>query len=140
MKDLHILSDNTQKLIADFRKKEKYLVHYRRLKLLLNFGIQLDQAHEVLRFHQECWMKPFIEKNTEGRRNAKDVFEKDLYKIFSNAPYGKTIENVKKRSNVELVINNEDRLLKCIAQPNFRRANIFSENMVTVHHHKKVSQ
>ena len=44
---------------------------------------------------------------------------------------------MKKRSNVELVINNEDRLLKCIAQPNFRRANIFSENMVTVHHQKK---
>ena len=137
MKCLQIPNDNTKKLIADFTKKEKYLVHYRRLKLLLQFGIQLDEVHSVLRFHQECWMKPFIDKNTEGRQNAKDDFEKRLFKLFSNAPYGKTLENVRKRSNIELVVNNEARLLKCISQPNFKRANIFSEKMVAVHRQKK---
>ena len=138
MRNLHIPADKTPKLIADFTKKVKYLVHYRRLKLLLRLGIEVNEVHQVLRFHQENWMQTFIDKNTIGRQNATDDFEKRLFKMFSNAPYGKTLENVRKRCNVELVVNNEKRLLKCIAEPRFQRGKAFSETVVAVHRQKKL--
>ena len=44
MKCLHIPSDNTKKLIADFTKKEKYLVHYRRLNYYCNLEFNLTKC------------------------------------------------------------------------------------------------
>ena len=45
MSQLNIPCDNTKKLIADFTRKEKYLVHYRRLKLLYMLGIEVVEVH-----------------------------------------------------------------------------------------------
>ena len=48
-------------------------------------------------------MRPFIEHNTRLRTAAKNDFEKDLFKLASNAVYGKTMENVRNRIDMKLV-------------------------------------
>ena len=53
-------------------------------------------------------MKKYIDFNTEKRKNAANSFEKDFFKITINSVYGKTMENLPKRINVELVTNEKD--------------------------------
>ena len=51
------------------------------------------------------WMEPYIRKNTNLRKDAKNAFEKDFFKLMNYSVFGKTIENIRKRQNVILVDN-----------------------------------
>ena len=71
-------------------------------------------------------------KNAKLRKVAKNDFEKDFFKLMNNAVFGKTIENIRKRQNVELV-DDRKKALKFSSKPNFDRATIFDEHLVAVH-------
>ena len=43
-------------------------------------------------------MKKYIDFNTEKRTNAANSFEKNFFKFTINSVYGKTIENLQKKS------------------------------------------
>ena len=72
------------------------------------------------------------QKNTELRKEAKNAFEKDFFKLMNNSVFGKTIENIRKRQNVKL-IDDRKKALKLSSQPNFDRATIFDEHLVAIH-------
>ena len=54
---------------------------------------------------------------------------------MNNSVFGKTMENVRNRINVKLVIS-EKVCGKLAKKPNFKSVNIFHENLIAVHMEK----
>ena len=120
------------KLIPTLGKKEKYVLHYRNLQLYIDLGLKITKVHRVLEFNQSPWLKQYIDFNTEKRKNAKNAFEKDFFKLMNNSVFGKTMENIRKRVDVRLVTD-EKKLLKYASKPTYVSSKIFNENLVAVH-------
>ena len=49
---------------------------------------------KIIKFNQETWLKSFIDMNTELRKNAKNDFVKDFFKLMNNAVYGRKIRKI----------------------------------------------
>ena len=120
------------KLIPTLGNKEKYVLHYRNLKLYMNLGLKVTKVHRVLKYDQSPWLKQYIDFNTEKRKNAKNAFEKDFFKLMNNSVFGKTMENIRKRVDVRLVTDKK-KFLKLTSKPTYVSSKIFNENLVAVH-------
>ena len=82
-------------------------------------------------------MKKYIDFNTEKRTNVASSFEKDFSKLMINTVYGKTMENLRKRTNARLV-NNEKDFLKHTNRPTHIVHKIFDKNYAAIHEIKPV--
>jgi hypothetical protein len=123
-----------EKLMLTLHDKKKYILHYKMLEFVIKHGLVVTKIHRVLRFNQYAWLKPYIDLNTQHRTLAKNEFEKNLYKLMSNAVYGKTMENVRNRCDIKLRQKWDGRygIKNLIAAPNFKKRTIFSEDLVAV--------
>ena len=77
-------------------------------------------------------MKKYINFHTGKRKNADNSLEDQLFKLMNNSVFGKAMENLRKRINVELIINTKD-YVKCVSRPRFISQKIFSKNGVAIH-------
>ena len=127
--------EKTNKLILNLNDKEKYVIHIRTLQFYLKQGLKLKKIHRAIKFEQKEVLKPYIEFNTEKRKNARNDFEKDVYKLMNNAIFGKTMEDKRKHLDFE-VVSDETRYMKCVSNPNFKHSHIINENLVGVEKQK----
>ena len=127
--------EKTKKLILNLNDKSKYVVHIRTLQFYLKHGLKLKKIHRAKKFEQEEILKPYIEFNTEKRKNARNDFEKDIFKLLNNAVFGKTMEDKRKHLDFEIV-SDERRFLKCVNNPSFKHSHIINENLVGVEKRK----
>ena len=127
--------EKTSKLILNLNGKSKYVVHIRTLQFYLKHGLKLKKIHRAKKFEQKEILKPYIEFNTEKRKNARNDFEKDIFKLLDNAVVGKTMEDKRKHLDFEIV-SDEKRLMKCVNIPSFKHSHITNENLVGVEKQK----
>ena len=123
--------EKTNKLVLNAMDKKKYVLHISALKFYLQHGLRLKKVHRKISFKQTNFLKPFIEFNTEKRKNANNDFEKDLFKLMNNSVYGKTMENVRKHGDFEIV-NTPERFQKLVNKPLFKHRHIINEDLVIV--------
>ena len=96
-------------------------MHYRMFKFYTNLGMKVPHIHTIYRFKQSLWLEKYINHNTQKRTKAKTNFEKDLYKLMNNAFFGKTMENVRERVNLETISHtNIDQIIKRQSKLSFK--------------------
>ena len=135
-KDLAFLPERkkvnkVEKLICSIEDKEKYVMHIRVLKQALNHGLVLRKVHRVIQFNQEDWLKPYIDMNTKLRKEAKNEFEKDFFKLMNNSVFGKTMENVRNHRDIKLVISDKRRE-RLVSEPSYHSHTIFSNSLIAI--------
>ena len=122
----------TKKLIPNLCLKENYIVHYRNLKFYLHNGWQSTKVHRILEFKQSSWMKPYIDYNTEKRKEFTNESDKKKFKLMINSVYGKTMENMRIRMKIRIVTNEKD-CIKYSSRPAFKNSIIVGKNLVAIH-------
>ena len=110
--------NNCPRLVCNVTDKKKYSIHIVALKQALNHGLKLIRVHSVISFREEAWLNPYIDLNTELRKNVKNEFEKDFYKLKINAIYDKTVQNDGKHRDIKLVTK-KDKRNKLASEPNY---------------------
>ena len=136
----------TKKLIMEQTNKQRYNLHYRDLKFYIRHGIRTLNVHTVYKFKQSSWLAKHIKYNTKQRKKAKTEFEKHFYKLMNNSFYGKTIENIRKRINVDLIdksdihrkLNRQSKLSFDDKIAEYEKFNLYSFDKETIKYTKPI--
>jgi hypothetical protein len=86
IKELNLGGVPVLNLVPNLSNKTKYILHYLPNALL-------HKVHRVLACARSTWLKKYINFNNEKRKHVQNDFEKDFFKLMSNAVFGKTMEN-----------------------------------------------
>ena len=125
-------NEKDKKLILDLLSKKNYKLYYKNLEYYIRLGIKVDKVHKILTFDEKVFLKKYIYLNTELRKHRKNDLETDLFKLMNNSIFGKSMENVLNKSNVKLINNDPEKLLKLIKEPNFEHIHKISDKQVLV--------
>ena len=93
-------------------------------------------VHRIIPFKQKSWLKVYIDTNTELRKNAKNEFEKNFFKLMNNSVFGKTMENVRYHS----VVTSEKRRKRLVSEPNYHSCKKFSDHLMAIEMKKNKSK
>ena len=99
--------------------------------------MKLKKIHRILKFKQKDWMKPYIDFNTERRKESTNESDKNHFILMDNAVYSKTMENMRKRIKIRVVKNSKD-FIKYTSRPTCVNWKVFENNLAAIHE-KKIS-
>ena len=67
--------------------------------------------------------------NTKLRKEAKNDFEKDFFKLMNNSVFGKTMENVRNHRDIKLVTTDKRRSILA-SEPNYHSTKYISKDLL----------
>ena len=117
------------KLVCNLYNEKEYVAHIRALKQALNYRLMLNKVDRVIQFNQEEWLKPYIDMNSKLTTEAKNYFERDVFRLMNNSVFGKTMENVRKHRDIKLV-RTDKRRNQLASEPNYHTKKHFSEDLL----------
>ena len=124
-----------EKLAVNLYDKEKYVVHIKVLKQVLEHGLVLKKVHRAIGFNQSAWLKEYIDFNTAKRMAAVSEFEKGFFKLMNNSVFGKTMENVRMHKDYKLACTEKKRKYYA-SKVNFQSSVKFSEKLMAMNMRK----
>ena len=95
---------NVNKLVPNLN----YVLYHGNRHLYLSLGTKLTRVHRILKLKQYDQLKEYIYFNT-NKRKMQQIVLKEFFELMNNIIYGKEMEKLRKRINVKLVNNAEDK-------------------------------
>ena len=86
-----------ENLATNLHDKTEHVIHIRTLTQALNHGLVLEKVHRAIKFNQNARRKPYIDMNTNLKKKAKNVFEKDPFTLMNNSVFWKNYAKCEKR-------------------------------------------
>ena len=115
---------SSRKLLLTQYDKENYVIHYSLLKFFIRMGAIVTKINSGVQYTQKRFFKDYIDYNSKKRAASKNAFDKDYCKYKNNSLFGKTMENVRNRTDYKLT-NDEEKVSKLGRSPLFvHRMNI----------------
>ena len=62
----------SRKTQLQHRRQRKICYSYKNHKISLKLWINTKRVHRVIQFNQKAWLKPYIDKDTKVRKEAKN--------------------------------------------------------------------
>ena len=123
---------STRKLCPDLKDKKNYVCSLKNLKFFIKHGLVLQKIHRILSADQSNFLHPYIEFNSQKLKESAHIkFKSDFFKLMNNAVYGKTIEDIRKKSKVD-ILKDKKRAKKLIAKPQFKGFQILDDDVTIV--------
>ena len=69
--------------------------------------------------------------NTEIRKEAKNDFKEDFFKLMNNSVFGETMENVRKHIDIKIVTTDKRRY-QLASEPNYHTTKYFSKDLMAI--------
>ena len=91
----------------------------------------MKKIHRGLAADQSDFLKSYIDFNSRRRQQATSNFDKDFFKLMNNSCYGKLIEDVRKRTRVD-VVNSKARANKLASRCQFKGFTILDDDITLV--------
>jgi hypothetical protein len=113
------------RLLNDLLPKKNYVLNLDYLQLVLRLGGVLDRVHAVVQFKQTKFLRPYISKLCDLRKNAPNPYLNTLYKMLSNILAGKAMEVQSKHKDIR-VVGDERVLAKLLKKGNFIERHIIT--------------
>lgn len=88
--------------------RKNFGISYKSLKAALEQGLVLSKIHCRIKYSEEAFVKPFIERNRKKGQEALTKFEGNVSKLKNNAGYGKFGENKVNRNEVKFTRSEEE--------------------------------
>ena len=117
-----------EKLVPKLKDKKRYSVQIKTLNQVLKRGLKRKRVDRVIEFQQSKWMKAYIMLNTRLRKETRNEFEKDFFKLMNNTVFGKTMENIRDHKDMKLVTSDK-KYQKYVMKPNFKDGHPFSKHL-----------
>ena len=86
-----------------YRTRQRKLCYsHKCIKTSAKLRINTKKVHRIIQFNQEAWLKPYIDMNTELKKEAKNDFEQNFLKLMNNSVFEKTMENVRNHRDIKI--------------------------------------
>ncbi|VVC34281.1 DNA polymerase, palm domain [Cinara cedri] len=124
--------------MATLEENNNYFLHYRHLKQAMVNDLIVKKVHIIMEFQKSLWLATYIDLNTGMRKKATNEFKKnEKDKLMNNAVFGKTMESMRWRIDMELV-SNEKKVQKLISKTTFKHCTTYNENQCAVSLENKI--
>ena len=132
---LNVKINNIKKLAPNLYDKDRLVISIQHLKFCLDNGMVLQHIYEGVTYKQYDWLKPFVMHNNMRRKAATNDFEDSSAKLYSNATFGKFIEDQRSHSNIKICFE-LDKFIKMNSRANYKNSIVINSDTILVDSYK----